>query len=97
MKHFLIALAVLAFIAATPEAHALFGHVAAEKDRREHAEQTLVQQQQLTAEQQRANGHLVLANQRLQTTIRVLAAGVTIALVIGAAIGSKTRRDATRS
>lgn len=94
MKHFLIALLVLASIAATPEANALFGHVAAEKDRREHAEQQLVQQHQLTAEQQRANGQLIDKNQRLHTAVSILSAGVAVALIIGAAVGSKTRRDA---
>ena len=86
--HFiLIALAVLTFIVFTPRAHALFGHVAAEKDRRVATEQALNQEQQ-------ANGQLSQTNQHLQTTIHVLAAGVTITLIIGAAVGSKTRRDA---
>ena len=89
MKHFIlsITLAVLTFIVATPRAHALFGHVAAEKDRRVATEQALNQEQQ-------ANGQLSQTNQHLQTTIHVLAAGVTVALLIGAAVGSKTRRDA---
>ena len=89
MKHLiLIALAVLTFlIVTTPRAHALFGHVAAEKERRIATEQQLIQERQ-------ANGQLLQTNQHLQTTIHVLAAGVTVALVIGAAIGSKTRRDA---
>lgn len=62
-----------------PQAQALFGHVAAEKDRREHAEQQLTEQH--------------LTNQRLFIAISVLTAGVVIALIIGTAIGSKTRRD----
>ena len=83
MKHLiLIFLAVLMFIIATPRAQALFGHVAAEKDRREHAEQQLNEQQ--------------LTNQHLFIVISVLSAGVVIALVIGTAIGSKTRRDSQR-
>ena len=81
-----IALTVLTFNVATPRAQALFGHVAAEKDRREHAEQQVTQEQQ-------TNGQLIQRNDHLQTTIHVLAAGVTLALVIGAAVGSKTRRD----
>ena len=88
MKHFIIpiTLAVLMFIIATPRAHALFGHVAAEKERRQEAEQRIVQEQQ-------NNGQLIQTNQGLHTTISILSAGVTVALVIGAAVGSKTRRD----
>ena len=80
MKTIFISLAVLTFIVTTPRAHALFGHVAAEKERRIDAEQKLTTQEQ--------------HNDRLQMTIHVLAAGVTVALIIGAAVGSKTRRDA---
>jgi hypothetical protein len=89
MKLFLIALAVLAFIAATPRAQALFGHVAAEKERRQAAEAHLVQEQQ-------TNGQLIDKNQRLHAVISILSGGVAVALIIGAAAGSKTRRDATR-
>ncbi len=82
MKHFIIPiiLAVLTFIVFTPRAHALFGHVAAEKARREHAEQQFTQEEQ--------------ANAHLHVVVSILSAGVTVALVIGAAVGSKTRRDA---
>jgi lipid-binding SYLF domain-containing protein len=93
MKH-LIVLAALTFIVAAPEAHALFGRTAAERERRIETEQKLVQQQQATIEQQRANGQLVHTNQGLHGVIHVLSAGVVIALIIGAAIGSKTKRDA---
>ena len=87
MKTFIfITLAVLTFIVATPRAQALCGHVAAEKERRQQAEQHVAQEQQI-------NGHLIQTNQGLHTTISVLSAGVTVALVIGAAVGSKTRRD----
>ena len=85
----LFSLAVLTFIVATPRAQALFGHVAAEKERRQHAEQQVTQEQQ-------NNGQLIQSNSRLHTTISILSAGVTMALVIGAAIGSNTRRDAPR-
>ena len=63
----------------SPKAEALFGHVAAERDRRVEAEQHLNQQQQ--------------SNERLHIVISVLSAGVVVALIIGAAAGSKTRRD----
>ncbi len=84
MKHFiLITLTVLTFlIVFTPRAQALFGHVAAEKERRLDAEQHLTQQEQ--------------SNAHLHIVISVLSAGVTVALVIGAAVGSKTRRDANQ-
>ena len=92
MKNFIIpiALAVLMFIIATPRAHALFGHVAAEKERRLEAEQRVVQEQQ-------HSGQLFQTNQGLHITISILSAGITVALVIGAAVGSKTRRDANQS
>ena len=46
MKHLiLITLAGLMFIITIPREQALFGHVAAEKDRREHAEQQFTQQE----------------------------------------------------
>ena len=63
----------------TPRAYALFGHVAAERERRVEAEQHLNQQQQ--------------SNEHLHIVISVLAPGVVVALIIGAAAGSKTRRD----
>ena len=82
----LITLCVLAFIVNTPEAHALFGHVQAEKQRRQEAEQLVVQEQQ-------NNGQLFHSNQTLHITITILSTGVVTALMIGAAVGSKTRRD----
>ena len=92
MKHFIIPiiLAVLTFIVSAPRANALFGHVAAEKERRQDAEQRIVQEQQ-------HNGQLIQTNQGLHNTISILSAGITVALVIGAAVGSKTRRDANQS
>ena len=78
----LISLTVLIFIITTPMAQALFGHVAAEKERRIDAEQKLTTQEQ--------------HNDRLQTTIHVLSVGVVVCLIIGAAVGSKTRRDARK-
>ncbi len=83
----LITLAVLMFIIATPRAHALFGHVAAEKERRQDAEQRVIQEQQ-------TNGQLTQTNQGLHTVISILSATAVGALVIGAAVGGKTRRDA---
>ena len=73
MKHFIIpiALTVLTFIVITPRARALFGHVAAEKERRQEAEQRVVQEQQ-------TNGQILHANQGLHTTISVLSAGVAV-------------------
>ena len=79
VKLFLCVVAVAVMLSTTPKALALFGHVAAEKDRREHAEQQLTQQQ--------------VTNQHLFIVISVLSAGVVVALIIGAAVGSKTRRD----
>ena len=84
----LITFAVLAFlVAASPRARALFGHVAAEKERRQDAEQRIVQAQQ-------SSGQLAHRNERLHVTISILSAGVVTALLVGAAIGSKARRDA---
>ena len=81
MKHYIfISLAVLTFIVSTPRAHALFGHVAAEKERRQEAEQQFTQER-------RTNDHLHII-------VSVLSAGVTVVLIIGAAVGSKARRDA---
>ncbi len=74
-----ITLVVLTFLVYTPEALALFGHVAQERTRRIETEQKL-------DEQQHTNG-------TLHIVISVLSAGVVISLVAGAAIGSKTRKD----
>jgi lipid-binding SYLF domain-containing protein len=87
MKHFI--LVALTFIVTAPEAHALFGRTAAEKERRQAVEQHLVQEQQ-------TNGQLIHANQGLQVVIHVLSAGVMISLMIGAAVGSKTRKEANQ-
>ena len=85
MKIFIL-LVVLTFLANIPEAHALFGHVAQEHERRVETEQKLVEQQHFVTQQQETNG-------KLETVIHFLSAGVVVALLIGAAIGSKTRRD----
>lgn len=85
VKTLLISLVVLTFIAYTPEAHALFGHVQAEKERRQQAENRVVQEQQ-------NNGQLLRSNQILHVVITMLSTGVVTALIVGAAIGSKTRR-----
>ena len=82
----LIVLMVLTFIVFTPEAHALFGHVQAEKERRQEAEQRVIQEQQ-------SNGQLLHSNQTLHVVITILSTGVTTALIVGGSIGSKTRRD----
>ena len=86
MKTFLIILAVLTFIVCTPEAHALFGHVRAEKKRCQEAERRVVQEEQ-------NNGQLISSNQHLHVVITVLSTGVVTALVVGVAVGSNTRRD----
>ena len=57
----------------------MFGHVAEERGRRQYAEQKL-------DEEQHTNAHLYIA-------ISILSAGTVTALIIGAAVGSKTRRD----
>ena len=69
-----------------PDAKALFGHVAAEKERRIETEQ------QLSQEQQR-NGLLIHSNEHLHVVTSVLSAGAVGALIVGAAVGSKTRKD----
>ena len=65
------------------KSQALFGHVAVERNRREQAEQQLIHELQHDAE----------LFQHLYTVISALSAGVVVSLVIGAAIGSKTRRE----
>ncbi len=80
MKPFILTiLAALTLGVVAPKAQALFGHVAAEKNRREHAEQQVAQQQQ--------------TNGRLYVAVGVLSAGVTVALLVGTAVGSKARED----
>ena len=78
----LISLAVLMSIIATPRAQAIFGQVAIERDRRQHAEQRAAQEQQ--------------TNGRLYVAISILSVGVAAALLVGAAAGSKARRDANQ-
>ena len=70
----------------TPHAKALFGHTAAEKDRRIQMEQQLAQQEQ-------TNGQLIHSNEQLHVVISVLSAGAVVMLIVGAAVGSKTRKD----
>ena len=89
VKTSFIVLVVLTFFVFPSKAHALFGHVQAEKERRQDAEQRVIQEQQ-------TNGRLMQTNQGLHITISLLSAGVTVALVIGAVVGSKARRDAQR-
>lgn len=77
---------VLAALLLRSDAKALFGHTTAERERR------LETQQRLCQEQQR-NGLLIHNNECLHVVISILSAGAVGALVIGTAIGSKTRRD----
>ena len=70
----------------TPHAKALFGHTTAEKERRQDAEQRVVQEQQ-------RNRQLIHSNEQLHIVISVLSAGAVVMLIAGAAVGSKTRRD----
>ena len=79
--------AVLVVLIATPRAQALFGHVRAETERRQDAEQRVVQEQQ-------TNEQLAHRNERLHVTISILSAGVVTTLLVGAAVGSKARKDA---
>ena len=96
MKTFIV-LMVLTFLNVhTPEAHALFGHTAEERQRRISAEQQLSQEQQrldaqlklTTEQQQRAS--------RWQTATSVLGVVAVITLIIGTAIGSRGRHHAAR-
>ena len=84
MKTFLCI--VLAALLIKPDAKALFGHTAAEKERRIATEQQLVRQEQ-------TNGQLIHSNEALHVIISVLSACAVVALITGAAIGSRTRRD----
>ena len=70
----------------SPHAKALFGHTAAEKERRIETEQQLTRQED-------ANRQLIHSNEHLHVVISVLSAGAVVMLITGAAIGSKTRRD----
>ena len=79
MKPIICVVAIATMLFTTSKALALFGHVAAEHNRRLEAEQYLSQQQQ-------SNEHLYIA-------ISVLSAGIVVALIIGAAAGSKTRNN----
>ena len=84
MKAFLCTMAATTLL--SPHAKALFGHVAAEKERRIETEQQLSRQED-------ANGQLVQSNEPLHIVISVLSAGAVVMLITGAAIGSKTWRD----
>ena len=77
---------VLAALLLTPHAKALFGHVAAEKERRQDAEQRIVHEQQV-------NAQLIHSNEHLHVIISVLSAGAVVMLITGTAVGSKTRKD----
>ena len=97
MKHLiLIVLVVLTFFVNTPEAHALFGHTAQERQRRIATEQHLSQEQQHLDAQQ----HLTIEQQqrasRWQAIASVLGLVAVITLIIGTAIGSRGRSYAAR-
>ena len=77
---------ILIAIMLTPDAKALFGHTAAEKERRIETEQQL-------ARQEDTNGQLIHSNDHLHVVISVLSAGAVVMLITGAAVGSKARRD----
>ena len=82
-----VVLTATTLLLSTLNTHALFGHVQAERERRQDAEQRITQEQQ-------TNEHLVHGNERLHIIITILSAGVVAALLVGAAVGSKARRDA---
>ena len=86
MKQFILIIVLVVFtsIVTTPQAHAMFGHVAAEKQRRIEVEQQLGQQ--LTLEKQAAG--------YWQPVSFILGVGCVVTLVAGAAIGSKGREAA---
>lgn len=69
MKTFVVLLVMTSFVVIPPEAQALFGHVEAEKARREHAEQQLNQSQQQLGEQQRLVKDQQRIAEELQRTI----------------------------
>ncbi len=77
---------VLAALLLSPDAKALFGHTAVEKERRLYTEQQLARQEQ-------NNGQLIQNNQQLHIVISILSASGVLMLIVGTAIGSKTRRD----
>jgi hypothetical protein len=92
MKQFIliIVLVVLASIATTPKAQAMFGHVAAEKQRRISVEQQLGQLgQQLSLEKQTTD--------KWQGVSFTLGIGCVVTLVVGTAIGSNGRKHANPS
>ena len=76
---------VLIALLLRPDAKALFGHTAAEKERRIETEQQLARQEQ-------ANGQLIHSNERF-TSSSAFCPLVLWSCSSGAAIGSKTRRD----
>ena len=77
---------VLVALLLRSDAKALFGHTAAERDRRVKTEQQLVQEQQRT-------GLLIRRNEHLHVIISILSAGAVVMLITGTAIGSHTRRN----
>ena len=83
MKHILIILAVAAFIASKPQAHAMFGRTQAERERRIEAERTLGAQ--IVQQQQSAN--------KWEGIAFILGVGCIVTLVAGAAIGSNGRKN----
>lgn len=84
---FSVVLTVTMLFLSSSDAYALFGHVQAETQRRQDAEHRVVQAQQ-------TNEHLAHGNERLHMVVTILSVGVVTALLIGAAIGSKARKDA---
>jgi hypothetical protein len=95
MKQIVVILfAVVAFIAPTQKAHALFGHTAVEKQRRIEAEQRSIKAEQalgqkITSAQQTVD--------KWQGVAFVLGIGCVVTLVAGAAIGSNGRKHAQRT
>jgi len=80
MKRFILVLLALAILGTTSNASWFNKGEQKEKERREYAEQQLAQAQH--------------KNDGLGIVVVVLSVGVVISLAVGAAIGSKTRKDA---
>jgi hypothetical protein len=78
----------------TPKAQALFGHVAEERQRRIAVEHALQEQERLTLEQQHLTIEQEHLNTRWQSISFITGIGCVVMLIIGTAIGSKTRKDA---
>jgi hypothetical protein len=79
-----------------PTAHALFGRIAAEKERREQVERQLAQEQKHFEMQQ----HLIVEQQhrtnQWQLTAFILGIMSVVMLVAGTVIGSAGRRNAAK-